>query len=318
MNGVGILQTASYVPLVINTNAEVCKNVPGMTEEWIMSKLGIKQRWYVSANETASSMSILIAKRLLLKDGFPNIDPSEIGLIIIASFSQDYVFPPMSAKIHQAIGAPKHCQVIDINGVCTGLITASTVAVDTMKGNPKIKYAMVIGVEILSRFTDKTDRNAAPFFSDGASGVLLGRMDEGIGHLNSFFCTDSTNYEDVRLKRGGLIEHEGHKTWTQAVTNMPYAIKELLKDEELEISEVDFFIFHQANKVLIEYVLDKLRIPREKSYMNVEEIGNTGAASIGIALHEAIEKRLIKSGDLVVLAGVGAGFNFGANLWRML
>jgi 3-oxoacyl-[acyl-carrier-protein] synthase-3 len=318
MNGIGIIKTASYLPNNINTNKEVCQNVPGMTEEWIMSKLGIKRRYYVSEGETASSMATIVAKKLLLKDGFPHIDPKEIGLIMIASFSQDYVFPPMSAKIHQAIGGPKHCEVIDVNGVCTGLITASDIAVDTMRRNQKIKYAIVIGVEILSRLTDKTDKYSAPFFSDGASGILLGRTPYGIGHINSFFCTDSTYYEDTRLKKGGLIEHEGHKTWTMAVTNMPYSIKELLKEENLSIGEIDFFIFHQANKVLNEYILDKMRIPREKSYINVDEIGNTGAASIGIALDEAVNKKLIKSGDLLMLVGVGAGFNFGANLWRML
>jgi 3-oxoacyl-[acyl-carrier-protein] synthase-3 len=312
MNGIGIINTASYLPSVINTNEEVCRNVPGMTEEWIMSKLGIKRRYYVSEGETASSMSTIVAKKLI-----QNIDPSEIGLIMIASFSQDYVFPPMSAKIHQAIGGSKHCQVIDVNGVCTGLITASTLAVDTMKSNPNIKYAIVIGVEILSRITDKTDKFSAPFFSDGASGILLGRT-QGTGYMGSFFCTDSTYYEDTRLKRGGLIEHEGHKTWTMAVENMPYSIKELLKQERLDIEDIDFFIFHQANKVLNEYVLDKMRIPREKSYINVDEIGNTGAASIGIALDEAMNKNLIKSGDLLMLVGVGAGFNFGANLWWMI
>jgi 3-oxoacyl-[acyl-carrier-protein] synthase-3 len=312
MINIGILNTASYVPININTNAEVCRNVPDITEEWIMNKLGIKQRWYVGDDETASSMSIDIAKQLVA-----NIDISELGLIIIASFSQDYVFPPMSAKIHQALGAPKNCQVIDVNGVCTGLITASTLAIDTMRGNPNIKYAIVIGVEILSRFTDKTDKFTAPFFSDGASGILLGKVDDGYGYVNSFFCTDSTYYEDTRLKRGGLIEHEGHKTWTMAVTNMPYSIKELLKLENLKMDDIDFFIFHQANRVLLEYVLDKNKIPKEKTYINVDDIGNTGAASIGIALDEAIYQELIKSGDKVVLAGVGAGFNFGASLWIM-
>jgi len=316
MNGIGIIKTASYIPAVINTNAEVCKNVPGMTEEWIMTKLGIKQRYYAAEDETASSMARIVANKLLLKDGFPHIDSKKIGLIMIVSFSQDYVFPPMSAKIHQNIGGPKHCQIIDVNGVCTGLITASTLAVDTMRGNPNIEYAMVIGVEILSRFTNKADKFSAPFFSDGASGILLGRTSLQ-GYVNSFFCTDSTCYEDTRLKRGGLIEHEGHKTWTMAVENMPYSIKQLLKIEKMNIDDVDFFIFHQANKVLNEYILDKMRIPREKSYINVDEIGNTGAASIGIALDEAMNKKLIKSGDLLMLVGVGAGFNFGANLWRM-
>jgi len=311
MKGIGIIQTASYMPSVINTNEEVCKNVPGMTEEWISTKLGIKQRWYVSEEETASSMATIVAKKLI-KD----IDSSDIGLIMIASFSQDYVFPPMSAKIHQAIGGQKHCQIIDINGVCTGLITASTLAADSMKADPNIKYAIVIGVEILSRFTDKTDKFSAPFFSDGASGILLGRTEDE-GYMGAFFCTDSTYYEDTRLRRGGLIEHEGHKTWTMAITNMPYSIRELLKEKNMEIDEIDFFIFHQANKVLNEYVLDKLRIPREKSYINVGEVGNSGSASIGIALDEAMDKNLIKSGDLLMLVGVGAGFNFGANLWRM-
>lgn len=312
MKGIGIIRTASYLPQNINTNAEVCSNVPGMTEEWIMAKLGIKRRYYVGEEETASSMSRIVANKLI-KD----VDPSKIGLIMIASFSQDYVFPPMSAKIHQDIGAPKHCQVIDVNGVCTGLITATTLAVDTMKSNPNIEYAIVIGVEILSRFTDKADKFTAPFFSDGASGVLLGRVTEGYGHLNSFFCTDSTYYEDTRMRRGAMIEHEGHKTWTMAVENMPYSIRELLKNENRKIEDIDFFIFHQANLILNEYVLDKMRIPREKSYVNVDEIGNTGAASIGIALDEAMGKNLIKSGDLLMLVGVGAGFNFGANLWRM-
>lgn len=316
-SGIVIENTASYLPKNIHTNKQVCETVPGMTEEWINKKLGIKQRWYAGPDETASSMSAIVAKKLLLKDGFPHIPASSIGLIVIASFSQDYIFPPMSAKIHASIGASKHCQIIDINGVCTGLITATQVAADTMRGNAAIEYAIVIGVELLSRYTDQTDKNAAPFFSDGASGVLLGRGDIGLGLMRSFFCTDSTNYEDVRLKRGGLIEHEGHKTWIQAVTNMPYAIKEVMGLEGLDIEDVDMFIFHQANKVMLEYILDKMQIPHEKSYMNVAEVGNTGAASIGIALDEAMQKKLIKKGDILVLAGVGAGFNFGASVWYM-
>ena len=295
----------------------VCSHVEGLTPEWILQKTGIKRRYHADYIETASFMSSVVAKMLLLKNGYPEYDVSEIGLIIIASFSQDYIFPPMSAKTHKDIGAAKDCQIIDINGVCTGLITATTLAVDTMRGNPDIKYAMVIGVEILSKFTDKTDKFTAPFFSDGASGVLLGRVPEGYGYIDSKFCTDSSAYEDVRLKRGGLIEHNGKATWTQAITNVPYVLKELVANNKLGLQDIDFFIFHQANKVLIDYILDKHRIPHEKTYTNVEEIGNTGAASIGIALDEAMKLGFIKKESLLVLAGVGAGFNFGANLWRM-
>jgi 3-oxoacyl-[acyl-carrier-protein] synthase-3 len=179
-----------------------------------------------------------------------------------------------------------------------------------------MKYALVIGAEILSTFVDKTDKFTAPFFSDGASGVLLGRVKE-CGLIGSAFCTDSSAYEDVRLKRGGMIEHNGKETWIQAVTNVPYILKKLVQQNDLALKDIDFFIFHQANKVLIEYIMDKHQIPREKTFTNVEEIGNTGAASIGIALDEAMKGGLIRKGELLILAGVGAGFNYGANLWKM-
>jgi len=313
MTGIGIIKTASYLPITIQSNEDVCRYVKELTPEWIIEKTGIKKR-HIANGEKASVMAGVIANRLAYGD--KSLSP-EIGLIVVSSFSQDYMFPPLSAKMHWSIGASKSCQILDINTNCTGLITGTTIAVERMRANPKIKYAMVIGVEVLSRWVDKTDKFTAPFFSDGASGVLLGRVPEGFGHLNSFFCTDSSAYEDVRLKRGGFIEHNGKETWTQAITNVPYVMKELCHSSKIAMKDVDFFIFHQANKVLIDYIMDKHRIPREKTYTNVEEIGNTGAASIGIALDEAFKKGLIKSGSLLMLAGVGAGFNFGANLWRV-
>ena len=309
--GIGILKTDSYVPPQLNTNEEVCKNIQGLTEDWIIQKTGIRQRHYAGA-ATSNQMAGCVAMRL-----YERLNPEDIGLIIVASFSQEYIFPPASALVHHWLNAPKNCQILDINTNCTGLITGTTIAVERMRANPKIKFALVIGVEVLSKYVDKTDKFTAPFFSDGASGVLLGRVPEGHGHLNSFFCTDSSAYEDVRLKRGGFIEHNGKATWTQAITHVPYVMKELCHRSHIAMKDVDFFIFHQANKVLIDYIMDKHRIPHEKTYTNVEEIGNTGAASIGIALDEAMRQKLIKSNSLLMLAGVGAGFNFGAHLWQI-
>lgn len=311
MFNIGILQTAHYLPSHINTNEDVCQNIEGLNEDWIIQKTGIMQRFQVK-DETASYMACRVAHKLI-----QNIDPLEIGLIILTSFSQDYMFPPMSAKIHTSVKAPKNCQVIDINVNCVGLITATTIAVERMRSDHRIQFAVIIGVEILSRFVDKKDKFTAPFFSDGASGVLLGRVTFGHGYINSMFCTDSSAYEDVRLKRNGMIEHNGKATWMQAITNIPYVINELVHHSRLALKDIDFFIFHQANEVLINYILDKHHIPRNKTYTNVGFIGNTGAASIGIALDEAMKKRLIKKNNLVILAGVGAGFNFGANLWKI-
>lgn len=327
--GIGILSAKHYLPGNILTNEQLCENIKGLTPEWIIEKTGIKRRYYISETETASSMAIDVAKKLIEEN---KINPDEIGLIIIASFSQDYLFPPMSAKIHSAIGASKDCQIIDINTNCVGLVTASTIAAEKMTLNDKIKYSLVIGVEVLSRFTNLEDKETAVFFSDGASGMLMGKVKEGYGFINSKFATDSSTYESVRMRGGGskypankhlidnavnYIEQNGLATWKQAVTNLPYVIKELIKDSDIEIEGVDFFIFHQANSFLINYILGKLKIPKDKTYTNVEEIGNTGAASIGIALSEAFAKGLIKSGSIVLIAGVGAGFNFGANLWKI-
>lgn len=312
MTSVGIVKTASYLPSKINTNAEVCKHVEGLTEDWIIEKTGIKRRFHVHEKDDASFLASMVAISLISQ-----IDIEDLGLIILASFSQDYMFPPMSVAVHKAINAPKTCQIIDINVNCVGLVTGTTMAVERMYNDEKIKYAIVIGVELLSRYIDKKDKFTAPFFSDGASGVLLGRTEGMQGYVDSYFFTDSSVYEEVKLERGKYIYQNGKTTWTQAITHWPYVLKELVKRSHLSLRDIDFFIFHQANKVMIDYIMDKNKIPREKTFTNVQKIGNTGAASIGIAFDEAMKKGLIKEGNLVILSGVGAGFNYGANLWKM-
>ena len=167
--GIGILSAKHYLPSEILTNEKLCANIKGLTQEWIIEKTGIKKRYHISDTETASTMAIKVSQKLL-EDS--RIDSSKIGLIIVASFSQDYLFPPLSAKIHSAIGAPKDCQILDINTNCVGLVTASTIAAERMFLNEKIQYSLIIGVEVLSRFTNLQDKDTAVFFSDGASGKI--------------------------------------------------------------------------------------------------------------------------------------------------
>lgn len=312
MKGIGIIKTAHYLATRLNSNVEVCRHVEGLTPDWIIQKTGIQQRYHQQPFETARMMATLVAEDLM-----NNVDMSGLGLIIVASFSQDYTFPPLSAYVHKRLRAWPDCQVIDINVNCVGLITGTTIAAERMRADLRIKYALVIGVEVLSKYVDPADKFTAPFFSDGASGVLLGRVGAGRGLLSSRFCTDSSVYEEVKLESGGHIYQNGKTTWAQAITNVPYVMKELVHSVYLAMKDIDFFIFHQANRVLIDYIMDKHRIPREKTYTNVERIGNTGAASIGIALDEAVKQGLIKKDMLLMLVGVGAGFNFGANLWRI-
>lgn len=325
--GIGILGASHYLPEGIQTNEELCNVITDVTPEWILTKTGIKRRYIASKDDSSSNMATIAAKKLL---GRFNISPDKINLIVTATFSPDYMFPPVSAKIQLNLGS-KNAQIIDVNTNCTGFVTALTVASDRMRIDDTYEYALVIGVELHTRFINPQDKETAIFFSDGAGVALLGKVKKGSGIISSKFLTDSSTYESVRFRGGGssypllnrlftpeidYIEMNGLATWKQAITNLPKVIKELLEKSDINIEEIDFCIFHQANLNLIQYIMAKLKIPLYKTYTNVEEIGNTGSASIGIALSEAIEKDKVKSGQKVLLAGVGAGFNFGASIWQ--
>jgi 3-oxoacyl-[acyl-carrier-protein] synthase III len=327
--GVGILAVSHYLPKNKQTNEDLCKELLDVTPEWIVSKTGIKQRYIATENDSASSLATEAVKKLLTKK---QIDINDIDLIIVATFSPDYVFPPVSAKIQKNLKA-KNAQIIDINTNCTGFITALTIASDRMLVDSTVKYSLVIGVELHTRFINPSDKETSIFFSDGAGVALLGKVPKGFGIINSNFHTDSSTYESVRFRGGGssfpfanrafsheidFIEMNGLATWKQAITNLPIVVRNLLKKSKLEIEDIDFCIFHQANLNMIQYVMAKLKIPINKTYTNVEEIGNTGAASVGIALSEAMELNKINSGDIILLAGVGAGFNFGASVWKFI
>ncbi|MEE9372612.1 MAG: ketoacyl-ACP synthase III [Saprospiraceae bacterium] len=326
--GIGIISTGHVLPTKEMTNDQICEHLDDVTPEWIIEKTGIKKRYYVDKDQNASDLAIAACKKVLSNT---ELDIRDVGLIVVASFSQDYLFPPLSAKIHKELSASKECQIIDLNTNCVGLVTALTMASDRMK-NSDIKYSLIIGVEVLSRFTNLHDENTAVFFGDGASAVLLGRVAKMYGIQSSKFMTDSSTYESVRLVKGGssnlnlvgnaqnkysFIEQNSLATWKQAITNLPKVITKLIASNDLTNDDIDFIIFHQANKVLINYVMKKMRIDSDKTFTNVEEIGNTGSASIGIALSQAIELKYIKADQYLLIAGVGAGFNFGASLWKM-
>lgn len=325
--GIGIKGTGHYLPKQVQTNEELCRFFTDMTPEMIIAKTGIKRRYHISEGETASSMSVHAAKDAISKAG---IDAREIGLIIVASFTQDYLSPSMSAKIHSELKIPKDCQIIDINTACAGLVSGLTIAAERMKCDVTISNALIIGVEVLSKYTNKEDRDTAIFFSDGASAIILSKTDTNSGFLGAKFLTDSSTYESVRMRGGGssfpihntkdekafYIEQNGLATWKQAVTNFPIVIQNVLKFTGNSMQDIDFILFHQANGFLIDYLMKKMKISCG-TYTNVQEIGNTGSASIGIALSEAFEKNLIKKGSKMLIAGIGSGFNFGACIFKI-
>lgn len=324
--GVAIAGVGHHLPDLIEDNETLCANLE-VTPDWIMEKTGIKRRYLARPEDSASDYAAKAAQNALDMAGIP---ADEVDLIVVCTFSGDYIFPPVSAKVQALLKAP-HAQIFDLQANCAGFVTGLTVASDRMLVDPTVRNALVIGVELNSRYINRADVNSAIYMSDGAGAAVLARVDKGKGIMASAFYTDSSNYEAVRMRGGGssfnaktrdwspavdYMEMNGIATWKQAITHLPTVIRKACVKSGVDPKEIDFLVFHQANLNMIEYVVRKMGYGMDKTFTNVQEIGNTGAASVGIALSEAVAKGLMKDGQLVVLAAVGAGFNFGASVWR--
>ncbi len=325
--GVTVVEVGHHLPDRVDDNAALCRSL-GVTPEWIVEKTGIEQRYVAGADESASSYAVKAALRAL---AMARVSADELDLIIACTFSGDYIFPPLSAKVQMDLHAT-HAQIFDVQANCTGFVTGLTIASDRMRVDPTVRYALVIGVEFLSRYIDRSDVNTAIFLSDGAGAAVLGRAERPEqGIMASAFHTDSSNYEAVRMRGGGssfplrgrefdpsidLMEMNGLATWKQAITHLPKVIRRACEKSGVELGAVDFLLFHQANLRMIEYIVRKMGFDLSKTFTNVGRVGNTGSASLAIAMSEAVDRSLLKNGDTVVLAAVGAGFNFGASVWR--
>jgi 3-oxoacyl-[acyl-carrier-protein] synthase-3 len=325
-DGISIIGVGHALPAGVEDNETLCRNLE-VTPAWILEKTGIKRRRIAAASESASDFASQAATRALRAARVP---AEEVDLIIACTFSGDYIFPPLSSKVHHLIGATG-AQTFDLQANCAGFVAGLTAASDRMKADASVRNALVIGVEFNSRYVDRSDVNSAIYLSDGAGAAVLGRRASDRGILASAFFTDSSNYEAVRMRGGGssfrsqdaapdpssrFMEMNGIATWKQAITHLPPVIRKACAKANVGLKDVDFLVFHQANYNLIEYVVRKMGFDLTRTYTNVQEIGNTGAASVAIALSEAVDQGRMKPGDTVVLAAVGAGFNFGASVWR--
>lgn len=325
--GVSIVGVGHHLPEGIETNEQLCRGLD-VSPEWIVEKTGITQRHIAGPEESAADAAVRAAERAMAMAG---ISADQVDLIVACTFSGDYIYPPLSAKVQRELSAT-HAQVLDVQVNCTGFVTGLTIATDRMKVDPTVRHALVIGVEFLSRYIDRRDVNTAIYLADGAGAAVLSHTaDPRDGIRASAFHTDSSNYEAVRMRGGGssfplqgrvfdpavdLMEMNGIATWKQAITHLPRVVRRACEKADVELESVDFLLFHQANLRLIEYLVRKLGFDQSRTHTNVERVGNTGSASLAIALSEAVERGLLKNGNTVVLAAVGAGFTFGASVWR--
>jgi 3-oxoacyl-[acyl-carrier-protein] synthase-3 len=323
--GVSVIGVGGYVPGNPKTNEELA-SVTGLSVEQIVQRTGVEMRFVVGEGETASGMSAVAACDALAMAG---IDADRLGLIVGCTYSGDYIFPAMACRVAGLIGARK-AGAFDLMANCTGFQVGISVAADWMRQDPSVEYGLVVGTAVQSPYIDWRDPESI-YFGDGAGAAILGRVPAGYGILARDLYTNPVVFESVRLRGGGsshplrpenvadglqYYEMNGMEVWKQVIQYQPRVIRGALAKIGKAVEDVDFFIFHQANLRLIEYLMARMHQPMDRTYTNVATIGNTADASLALALAGAVNEGRIRRDDLVVVSGVGAGFTFGATVLR--
>jgi 3-oxoacyl-[acyl-carrier-protein] synthase-3 len=326
INSAGIIGTGAYLPNKKLNNSDLGK-ICKMSPKEILKKTGIKFRRIAEKNETASSMGLKASLQAIKKS---KIDKKDIEMVICCSFSGEYIYPALACKISQLLELDDP-GCFDVMANCTGFQTGLDIAFDKIKTSNSIKNILVVAVAMQSRYIDWRDKNSAIYFGDGASAAIVSKVKKKYGHLGCSLISNTKVYDAVRMRGGGSsyvtsnylkqknnqkYEISGLEVWKQVVTNQPKNIRLALRDAKLKTSDVDFFIFHQANDNLIKYLMHRLEIPIKKTYITANKYGNTADASMGITLHEAVTNNKIKKNDVVLISGVGAGFIFGTTILK--
>ena len=310
-----------YAPLNVMTNQDLTKLVD-TSDEWIVSRTGIRERRIAAADETTTSLSVNAARDALAVAGF---DPADHDLVIVATCSPDYPLPATSVTVATALGA-HHAAGFDLQAACSGFLYGLATGSSFVRSG-MYRSVLVIGVEVLSRFIDWTDRNTCVLFGDGAGAVLLQASDQPGGLLGFNLYSDGTGFEGIIVPGGGsvcpaspatiadgkhFIKMAGKEVYKYATRQLAESAEGALRDAGLTVDKVDQFVFHQANLRIIENVQKQLGIPDERLYVNIEKYGNTSAASVPMALVEAVAAGRIKPGDNVLMVAFGAGYTAGA------
>jgi len=305
---VGIIGAGSYTPDRILSNKELEQMVE-TNDEWIVTRTGIKERRLAGANDKTADLACEAAKRALDHSG---LNPDDIDLIIVATITPDATFPSTACVLQERLGMKK-AAAFDLAAACSGFIYGLANAVNFIAMGT-YKYALVIGAERLSSITDYTDRNTSILFGDGAGAVVLGPVSEGRGFKSFEIGADGTGGHLLNINDNGHIYMNGREVFKFAVRIMGNAAEEALRKAGVEKSEIDLLIPHQANIRIIESALQRLELPPDKCMVNLDRYGNVSAASIPLALAEAVETGRIKEGDTIVLVGFGGGLTWGASV----
>jgi 3-oxoacyl-[acyl-carrier-protein] synthase III len=312
----------SYVPERVLSNADLERMVD-TSDEWIRTRTGIRERRVAAPHETTATLGAIAAKRAIATAG---LVPDDIDLIVVATLTPDYPMPSTAALVKEAIGNTT-AAAFDIAAACSGFVFAYAIA-DPYVRSGMARHVLVIGAELLTRFLDFKDRATCILFGDGAGAVVLSASDQdGGGMAGLELTTDPDGAYMIWLPSGGsrspasgetarrgehFIRMEGRETYRYATRTLAASALSAIGKAGWTPEEVDLFIPHQANVRIIEAVAKGLRLPMDKMVVNIDKYGNTSAASVGIALDEAVREGRVKPGDKLVFVAFGAGFTSGA------
>jgi 3-oxoacyl-[acyl-carrier-protein] synthase-3 len=318
--------TGRGVPSNVMTNFDFAKIGIDTTDEWIVERTGIRQR-HIATTETGTDLAAVASRRAMDKAG---VHPGELDIIVVATASPDRLLPSAAVDLQAALGASR-AAALDVGAACSGFIYGATVAEGLMSAG-SADTALVVGVERLSAITDWKDRSTCVLFGDGAGAAILKRSKQHKGILSTFLRSDGTLgdllcrpgggasrpfSEDTLGDRSQFIKMNGREVFKNAVRSMSEAATRALDAAKLTAADIDLMIPHQANVRIIEATAKHANIPMDKVYVNVDRFGNTSAASVPIALDEAIERGRIGEGSTVLLVAFGAGFTWGSMVVRL-
>jgi len=317
-----IIGCGAYLPKRVIDNAEMSRLVD-TTDEWIIQRTGIKTRHIAAEGEFTSDLAVAAAEGALAR---ARRTAADIDLVILATSTPDNTFPATATTVQARLGIDQGA-AFDIHAVCTGFVYALSVA-DAMIRTGAHRRGLVIGAETYSRILDWSDRTTCVLFGDGAGAVVLEAREEeaelaGRGILATKLRADGRHKSKLYVDGGpsttqttGHLRMEGKEVFKLAVGMVPGIVHDILGEEGLKASDIDWFVPHQANERIILATADKLGIPREKVILTVADHANTSSASIPLALDRAVADGRIKEGDLLLLEAMGGGFTWGAALVR--
>jgi len=314
----------SFAPEKTLTNDELAKRVD-TSDEWITTRTGISVRHITTDSESTAFLATQAARKALAE---ANLDAGDVELIIVATITPEMVFPSTASFVQRALGA-SNAWVFDLAAACSGFVYGLSIVQQFIESG-RLKNALVIGAETLSKITDWTDRTSCILFGDGAGAVVLERGDDGRkGILYSTMHSDGDRWEALNCQAYGsrhpsnsqlddpkkiYMQIKGREVYQQAIRRIVETVNGCLETCGLTIDDVGMLISHQMNARIIESASKRLNIPDEKVFINIGEYGNTSAASVPIAFDECVRKGRIKHGDIVILVAFGAGLTWGANV----